>query len=122
MNKMDKTVLIVDDEVDILDSMFHFLSRRFEECLTATDGAEALWVCANKTVDLLFTDMVMPNLNGLELIRVVREKYPYIYPIAVISGHATECELQEVRDMGIPIFHKPVDMCSLMEHVCSTFA
>lgn len=117
MEKTNKNILVVDEEPDIVDSMLHFFQRRFQNCFSAKDGQEALDICSNQKIDILLTDIMIPKVNGSELIKRIRDEHPYIYPIALINGPATEMELQGVMNMGIPVFHKPVDLYTLEDHI-----
>ncbi|HUR25031.1 MAG TPA: response regulator [Candidatus Thermoplasmatota archaeon] len=71
-------LLLVDDEPDILRSLELLLlrSRPRLEVLTAANGAEALLRLESTPVDLVVTDYRMPKLDGLRLVRTVRERWP----------------------------------------------
>jgi Nif-specific regulatory protein len=68
-------ILVVDDEQDNLDA-FRFNFRKTFDILTATSGAEALAVLAEKDVAVVVTDQRMPKMTGVELLREVRAKTP----------------------------------------------
>lgn len=75
------TVLLVDDEAAILtDLQHHILWERFgvDRLFTAADGQEAWEIIKTKQVDLLVTDILMPHLDGLALLKLARERYPDI--------------------------------------------
>ena len=70
---MDKsTILIVDDEEDVVSALKFRLAMSGCEVLTASNGAQALEVLRDKPVDLVLADFMMPELNGLELTRMVK--------------------------------------------------
>jgi len=72
-----ETVLIVDDQLDLLEVTAELFRTLGYEALTATSGAEALAVLERTSVDILFSDVVMPNsISGVELARLTREQYP----------------------------------------------
>jgi two-component system, NtrC family, response regulator HupR/HoxA len=81
-----KTVLFVDDEERLLNSLKRGLIDEPYKCLFANSGPEALKVLGDNKVHVIVTDMRMPEMNGLELLRLVREKYPDIIRI-VLSGY-----------------------------------
>ena len=66
------TVLIVDDEPDIIATLQFRLASAGYEVLTAEDGARALDVIRANAVDLVLADFMMPEINGLELTRLVK--------------------------------------------------
>ncbi|MBI9011279.1 MAG: response regulator [Clostridiales bacterium] len=80
-------VLFVDDEQLILNSMKRGLRNKDYDCYYATSGKEALKVLEKIDIDVLFSDMKMPEMNGLELLKIVEEKYPDIIK-GIISGYA----------------------------------
>ena len=65
-------VLIVDDEPDVIQALKFRLETAGYETLTASSGAEALDQLHNHNVDLLLTDLMMPEIDGLELTRLVK--------------------------------------------------
>ncbi|MCX8043369.1 MAG: response regulator [Desulfobacterota bacterium] len=79
-------VLIVDDDRDVLHTLSEILAELRVNPVTAADGVEALEKIKTRKIDLIITDLMMPNLDGFELINRVRQVNANI-PIAVISGH-----------------------------------
>lgn len=86
---MNGALLIVDDEAEIRDA----LSRHFRflgyEVSTAGNGAEALAELASKKVDVIISDIVMPVMDGVDLLRTVRREYPMIRVI-IMTGYVTQ--------------------------------
>ena len=82
-----ETVLIVEDEPDLLDvASSLFLSMGYD-VMTAASGNDALGLLASREVDILFTDVVMPNgMNGVELAAYTRQNYPNI-KVMLASGY-----------------------------------
>jgi len=79
-------VLVVDDDRDVLSTLSEILTELRLNPLTAGDGIEALEKIRTQKIDLIITDLMMPNLDGFELINRARQLNANI-PIAVISGH-----------------------------------
>jgi DNA-binding response OmpR family regulator len=79
-------VLVVDDDRDVLSTLSEILSELRLNPVTAADGAEAIEKIKTRKIDLIITDLMMPNVDGLELIQKTRQLNVNI-PIAVISGH-----------------------------------
>ena len=84
------SVLVVDDETAVRRFAARVLQREGFEVLEATDGAEALdLVKAGKvTIDVIVSDIVMPRLNGVELMQALSTVQPHL-PVILMSGYAT---------------------------------
>ena len=84
--KYENTVLFVDDEVQILSSLRRALLDEDYHCEFAGSGLEALAIMENKPVSVIVTDMRMPGMDGLKLLKIAKEKYPDTVRI-VLSGY-----------------------------------
>jgi YesN/AraC family two-component response regulator len=82
----EKTILFVDDEDKILRSIKRIMFDQKFNCLYAASGAEALDIIKGNEVHVLITDMRMPEMSGLELLRIVKAEQPQIVRI-VLSGY-----------------------------------
>jgi two-component system cell cycle sensor histidine kinase/response regulator CckA len=83
-------VLVVDDETAVRRFAVRVLQRDGYDVLEAADGHEALEMLRSgqATVDLIVSDIVMPRVNGVELMQAVAESHPQI-PVVLMSGYAT---------------------------------
>ncbi|HKP49148.1 MAG TPA: response regulator [Gemmatimonadales bacterium] len=83
-------VLVVDDETAVRRFAVRVLQREGYEVLEAADGHEALEMirAGQVTVDLIVSDIVMPRVNGVELMQAVAESHPEV-PVVLMSGYAT---------------------------------
>ena len=88
-----RTVLFVDDDEAILRSLEKVLLDESYNKLFAKSSKEALDVLKQKKVHVIVTDMCMPEMTGLELLRIARKEYPNIIGI-VITGYELDDELQ----------------------------
>jgi CheY-like chemotaxis protein len=79
-------VLVVDDDEAIRLLMADVLSEARCHVLTASDGAEAVEILEERSVDLVITDDDMPRMNGLELIRWSRARLPHVSTV-MITAH-----------------------------------
>jgi response regulator RpfG family c-di-GMP phosphodiesterase len=80
-------ILLVDDEKSILDSLYRFCRQRKWEAFRASDGAEALKLLDTQAVDIIISDMRMPNMDGAEFLTKAREKSPDSVRI-LLTGYA----------------------------------
>ncbi|MHA2314847.1 MAG: response regulator [Candidatus Hermodarchaeia archaeon] len=82
-----RTVLFVDDEEKVLSCLEGGLVDEPYKTLFASSGKEALEILKQNEVQVIVTDMRMPGMGGLELLRIVKENYPHIIRM-VLSGYA----------------------------------
>lgn len=102
------TTLVVDDEAPIVDELVYLLSRddRIGEILTAHSGPDALRVLESHDIDLLFLDIAMPALSGLDLAKVVARfrQPPKVVFVTAHDDHAVEAfELNAVDYLLKPV-------------------
>ncbi len=106
---MRKTlVLVVDDDSMVRDLLATYLKEFGIEAVSARDGKEALEIVKNQAIDLVLTDLYMPRMDGLELVKRVKEYNPRI-PVAVLSGHGTVQDTVKALNLGAFTFlSKPI--------------
>lgn len=85
-DKVKRTVLFVDDEVNILSSLKRGLHKEEYKQIFVSSAKDALEELKKSEVEVLVTDMRMPDMNGLELMKIVEKEYPDIVKI-VLSGY-----------------------------------
>jgi DNA-binding NtrC family response regulator len=79
-------ILIVDDEVDALDLMEELFQKNGYDTYTASNGVEALNILRESEIDIMISDIFMPEMDGMTLLDTVRKKYPDI-SIIMITAH-----------------------------------
>ncbi len=108
------TILIVDDEKNILSGLKLAFEDEGYSVLTAENGRIAFDLISKNIIDLIITDLRMPEMDGYELIKRVSASYPTL-PIIVLTGHGTiETAVETMRDGAIDFFTKPVDLEKLL--------
>src|SRR5215468_2411012 len=87
---MQASIMIVDDDAQIRDILARYGRQMGHTVMEASNGVEALEALADsaKAVDLLLTDIMMPRMSGIELLKAAHEILPEL-PIAMITGAAT---------------------------------
>lgn len=110
-------VLVVDDDSLVLTSTCLLLEDLGHRVVSATSGAQALEVFdAEAAIDLVITDMAMPQMNGAQLAQAIRTKKPYL-PIILATGYAERLEGFATR---LPRLSKPFTQLNLVEIIAST--
>ena len=109
-NEQQKTILFVDDEESILSVSSEFFQRKGYQTLTAKSGAEALKILEHQRVDCCFTDINMPEMNGLELAEKIRIN-DNTMPVIVMTGFPSlENTIQTIKNGVVDFLIKPVNL------------
>ncbi len=110
---MKYNILVVDDEKNIREGLAKLLEMEGHHSLPAADGREALALLERGDVDLVVTDLKMPNLPGDELLRRALAAVPGL-PVIILTGHGTiESAVQAMKEGAYDYLTKPVDMSRL---------
>ena len=96
---MTERILVVDDDEDVRDALKMTLEYEGYECLFARSGREGLDLLGAESVDLVLLDVKMPGMDGLEVLRRMRERGDAV-PVIVISGHGTISTAVEATKQG----------------------
>ncbi|MDY6915549.1 MAG: sigma-54 dependent transcriptional regulator [Candidatus Cloacimonadota bacterium] len=112
--KQKLKVLIVDDEKNTLEIFQRQLRDDFYVA-TVISATEALEKLNNEKYHLILTDLVMPEMSGIELLKILKKKYPHI-PVLVISGNATiEMAVEAIKLGAEDFIEKPVEDLELLK-------
>jgi CheY-like chemotaxis protein len=109
-------ILLVDDEPSILRVTAMVLDKQNYRVLCATNGSEALAVFALQmdSVKAVLTDIMLPSMDGIELIRAIKEMKPEMVFIAS-TGRSEQLRLRELQELGVTnLLTKPYDRGSLL--------
>ena len=110
------TVLLVDDDIVHRNVMAFDFKRRGFRVLHANTGREAWELILKENVNLVITDIRMPDGNGIELLRKIKDRDPQFPAVILITGY-TELNLTDAKDWGaVAVFPKPLDR----KHLLST--
>ena len=92
-------VLVVDDELSICRSSEKILTREGYEVKTTLSGSQALAMLEQEPFDILFTDLKMTEMGGMELLVALRSRFPDVVPV-VITGYAAVASVVETMKLG----------------------
>lgn len=116
---MARRLLIVDDEETLTFSLYQsfILSNKDYEVATAASGEEALDKMNEAPFDLIITDIFMPGISGLDLLKIVQDDFPATVVI-VMTAYGSDEKKDEATKLGARHYvEKPFEMKSLREMV-----
>lgn len=114
---MKPQALVVDDEPDILELLTMTLEGMSVDCVVAENLADAHQALSRQRFDLCFTDMRLPDGNGLDLVKSIQQSKPEL-PVAVITAHgSTDLAVQALKMGAFDFVSKPVKLRALRELV-----
>jgi len=115
MTELKPKIMVVDDVPAIAELLTKFLTKKNYEVTSFTIGKEALEHLKTNEVNLMVTDIDMPEMSGIELIKATKELKPNL-PILIVSGSCDSETMNEIVKMGISDYiAKPFQLDSL-EH------
>lgn len=118
---MEQKLLIVDDEKMIRDMLEKAFMREGYAVLTAESAEDALSLLEKEKIKVMFLDLKLPGMNGMELCRLIRNENPMAI-IYAVTGYASLFELSDCRDVGFEdYFTKPVDLKTLFKAASDAF-
>lgn len=122
-----KTVLVVDDDTTFLDIYKMIMDEMDPQTYTliATKGQMALDIMEKQKIDLILTDIRMPEIGGIELIRKIKEQYgeqrPKIIAISSYDSSYPGDNIKTAQDEGVDgILSKPLDAAMIMKAIHRT--
>ncbi len=111
------TILIVDDEPELCQALSRLLGRNGYHVLTANNGEEALGILRQETIPLVLTDLMMPRMTGVELLKTAKIISPAT-EIVIITGHGTIETAVEAMKMGAYDFIEKPFTASTTLNIC----
>jgi two-component system response regulator FlrC len=122
MSEQTHKILIVDDEQNMRVALFEALSRNGHEVAVAENGQMALEMIARHPPDLVVTDIKMPEMDGLELLRRVKALRPEL-PVVIMTGFATvDTAVEAMKQGAFDYLLKPFPVEVIEETVARVFA
>jgi CheY-like chemotaxis protein len=123
MDEKKIKILVVDDEEDFRNLMIFWLESRGYQVLSASEGTTAVKLAQEQSPDIVFLDLRMPVLNGVEVLKRIRS-FNVDLPVIIISAYVSDPCLKEAFQYGISgIFNKGKDFqdcLSLLETALRT--
>ena len=104
---MKPRILIVDDEESIREFLEIMLKKEGYEVASVEDGQKAIDYLGKKSVDLVISDLQMPNVTGIELLKVVKDQYPDILFMMITAFGTTESAVEAMKMGAYDYITKP---------------
>jgi DNA-binding NtrC family response regulator len=116
-------VLLVDDEVDFVETFSERLNMRNIETSKAFSGKEALKILKNnQNVEVVILDVKMPDMDGIETLGAIKKRYPLV-EVIMLSGHSTvETAIEGMKLGAFDYLLKPCDMDQIIAKVSKAAA
>lgn len=117
-----KNVLVVDDELELRSAVVFDLERRGCTIFEAACGADAIKIVEKNQIDIIVSDVRMPNGDGIELLKRIRETHPNLPIVLLATGFADLSESEALNLGAYALIEKPFDrqkMLSLLESSCA---
>ncbi|MEJ5376419.1 MAG: response regulator [bacterium] len=110
-------VLVVDDEEDFLETLVNRLKRRGLPTQGALSGSRALEMLEAEGFDVVVLDVRMPGMDGLDVLKEIKDRWPFV-EVILLTGHGSvESGIQGMRLGAFDYVMKPADLEDLMEKI-----
>jgi DNA-binding response OmpR family regulator len=114
-------LLLVDDEAEFVETMKARLALRDLDARVARDGEEALAAVETEEPDVIVLDLKMPGIDGIEVLRRVKQAYPNV-EVIILTGHGSKKDEETARSLGaFGYLQKPVDLDTLVPQITGAF-
>jgi DNA-binding response OmpR family regulator len=108
MSKLGK-VLIIDDEMSLRLTLTRILQKAGCEIVTAADGFQAMRMFGEDPFDLVYLDIHLPEMNGLQILKEIRQRFPKL-PVILLTGHGSlQSAMQAIHLGATDYLLKPID-------------
>ena len=117
----DIRILLVDDEEEFVRALSERLRLRDLSSRTAFSGDQAMDFVREAAPDIVVLDLAMPGTSGMEVLRLLKRRYPDVQVI-VLTGHGNDLDEAEARGLGVfEWLRKPVDIEVLVARIRAAY-
>lgn len=114
---MAEKILLVDDEAEFLEALSERMRVRGMDVVTSASARDALETVEQGAFDAVVLDLMMPGMDGLEALRILKQKDPKLQVI-LLTGHATvEKGVEAIKSGAMDLLEKPADIEVLTEKI-----
>ncbi|MBI2068115.1 MAG: response regulator [Deltaproteobacteria bacterium] len=113
-----RTILVVDDEVDLCTVLRKILTREGYSVLIALEGGKVLPLLKRNVVDLVLLDLKMPKMDGIEVLKAIRRKIKKPIPVIILTAHGSLSSAREAMELGsVDYLTKPFNLQTVKKAV-----
>ena len=114
-------LLLVDDEAEFLETLVDRLDLRDMKTGVAYNGKQALSAVEEEEPDVIVLDVKMPEMDGLEVLKRIKQAYPHV-EVIILTGHGSEQDEERARQLGaFDYLRKPADLEALLLRIRNAF-
>jgi len=103
-------ILVVDDEIELRESIVDYIETLNHNVFEAENGKEALDIISNNKINIIFTDINMPIINGLDLLKIISEKKLDIYSVVISGSNELTKVIDAFKFGAYSFFTKPFNL------------
>lgn len=119
MSALNRKILVVDDDPVVRKSFSRVLSNKGYAVITAENAAEAMSKMETADYDVVFTDIKMPGMDGVELAEQVKARHPWT-PVVIVTGYGTTKNEARARAAGVSAFLRKPLSPEVLEETAAT--
>jgi two-component system chemotaxis response regulator CheY len=120
VGSISKTILVVEDTVDTRELLHLYLTKEGFTVIIAADGGEGLYRAKSDRPDLIITDINMPNLSGIDMVKQLREEPESAkIPIIALTAYGKDFSEEAISAGASDTMQKPFEFDALIERVRS---
>jgi CheY-like chemotaxis protein len=108
-----RTILVVDDDHDIVDTLCDILELRGWQTLRGYDGEEAVALANENAVDWIVMDVRMPRLSGVDALHAIRLRDPNVRAV-LMTAFASQDLVERAESAGVRVLYKPFEPSTLL--------
>lgn len=113
----ESMILVVDDNTDFAENLKEILEEDGVRVQVASNGVDALQRISNTAFDLVITDIRMPGMDGIEMLKTINQRWPNL-PVIVMTAYSADAVLEEAYTEGaLDVISKPVNLDHLISMV-----
>jgi len=113
----DISILIVDDEKDILKSLARILDGEGYQCYIAENSRTAIDILNNNHIDIVLTDLVMPGEDGLWLLKEIKRQFPYIQVLMLTAYGTIDSSVEAIKSGAYGYLLKPFNVEEVLNEI-----